>query len=83
MNIEAADCLVVEDSHHGLVAANAAGLPTIVTFNNYTEGQDFSLAQLVVNHLGEPELPCTVVAGNALDASYLDIETLNRLHGSR
>lgn len=83
MNLEAADCLVVEDSHHGLVAANLAGLPTIVTFNNYTEGQDFSLARLVVNHLGEPELPCTVVAGNAFDASYLDIETLNRLHSSR
>lgn len=83
MNLEAGDCLVVEDSHHGLVAANGADLPTIVTFNNYTQGHDFSLARLVVNHLGEPELPCTVVAGNALDIGYVDVETLHRLHASR
>jgi HAD superfamily hydrolase (TIGR01509 family) len=82
MNLEAADCLVVEDSHHGLIAANGADLPTIVTFNNYTEGQDFSLARLVVNHLGEPELPCTVFSGNGLDVNYVELETLNHLHSS-
>jgi HAD superfamily hydrolase (TIGR01509 family) len=82
MNLEASECLVVEDSHHGLIAANGADLPTIVTFNNYTEGQDFSLARLVVNHLGEPELPCRVVSGNALDVNYVELETLNHLHSS-
>ncbi|MFB2976137.1 HAD family hydrolase [Microseira sp. BLCC-F43] len=79
MNLQAKDCLVIEDSHHGLLASTGASLPTIVTFNDYTQGHDFSGALLVVNHLGEPELPCTVVAGKVGDVSYLDLATLNRL----
>ncbi|HAZ43146.1 MAG TPA: phosphatase [Cyanobacteria bacterium UBA11369] len=79
MNLEAKDCLVIEDSHHGLLASTGASLPTIVTFNDYTQGHDFSGALLVVNHLGEPELPCNVVAGEIGDVSYLNLETLNRL----
>jgi len=79
MNLDAKDCLVIEDSHHGILASTGAVLPTIVTFNDYTQSHDFSGALLVVNHLGEPELPCTVVAGEIGDVSYLDLETLNRL----
>jgi len=51
------ECLVFEDSQVGLEAAKRAGLTTIVTVNDYTEGQDFSTADLVINHLGEPDLP--------------------------
>jgi HAD superfamily hydrolase (TIGR01509 family) len=80
MNLEAKDCLVIEDSHHGLLASTGASLPTIVTFNDYTQSHDFSGALLVVNHLGEPELPCTVVAGLSENFSYLDIEMINSLH---
>ncbi len=80
MNLAAKDCLVVEDSHHGLLASLGASLPTIVTFNDYTEGHDFSGALLVVNHLGEPELSCTVVAGLSENFSYLDIKTINTIH---
>ncbi|GET42027.1 HAD family hydrolase [Microseira wollei] len=79
MNLEAKDCLVIEDSHHGLLASTGASLPTIVTFNDYTQTHDFSGALLVVNHLGEPELPCIVVVGEIGDISYLELETLNRL----
>jgi HAD superfamily hydrolase (TIGR01509 family) len=79
MNLEAKDCLVIEDSHHGLLASRGADLPTVVTFNEYTQGHDFSGALLVVNHLGEPELPCSVVAGEIGDVGYLDLATLNRL----
>lgn len=80
MNLAAKDCLVIEDSHHGLLASSGASLPTIVTFNDYTQGHDFSGALLVVNHLGEPEIPCTVVAGLSENFSYLDIATINSLH---
>ena len=79
MNLDAKDCLVIEDSHHGLLASRGASLPTVVTFNDYTQGHDLSGALLVLNHLGEPEHPCTVVAGQFDDVSYLDLETLNRL----
>ena len=79
MNLDAKDCLVIEDSHHGLLASTGASLPTIVTFNDYTQGHDFSGALLVVNHLGEPELPCTVVAGEIGDVNYLTLEILNHL----
>lgn len=82
LNLEAQDCLVVEDSLHGLQAATEAGLPTIVTVNEYTKNQDFSDALLVLNNLGEPESPFTVFLGNAFDASYVDMSVLHRLHNS-
>ncbi|MGB3205903.1 MAG: HAD family hydrolase [Crinalium sp.] len=79
MNLQPQDCLVIEDSHHGLQAANQASLPAIITFNNYTQNQDFSAALLVLNHLGEPDLPFTVKAGKAKDASYVDLAMLDDL----
>lgn len=80
MNLEARDCLVVEDSRQGLEAATQVGLPTIITVNEYTQGQDFSEALLVLNHLGEPELPYTVIAGKSFEGSYVDKAMLHRLH---
>lgn len=80
MGLTASDCLVLEDSHHGLQAAVQAGLKTIVTVNGYTQQQDFSGACLVVNHLGEPAQPFHVLAGNAGAATYVDLELLRSLH---
>lgn len=56
------NCLVFEDSHVGMEAAKGAGLRTIVTVNDYTEGQDFSAADLVIDHLGEPDVPSQIRA---------------------
>ena len=80
MGLNAADCLVFEDSHHGLQAATQAGLKTIVTVNEYTKNQDFNSACLVVSHLGEKNQPFQVLAGNAGDSNYVDCTLLNRLH---
>ena len=63
MQIEPEHCLVLEDTAHGLEAANEAKLKTVVTVNNYTEKQDFSKADLVVNHLGEADLPIKILQG--------------------
>jgi HAD superfamily hydrolase (TIGR01509 family) len=82
MALNARDCLVFEDSHHGLLASSQAGLKTIVTVNTYTRDQDFSGAILVLNHLGEPDQPFTVLAGNAGDKTYLDIALAYHLHGN-
>lgn len=60
----AGDCVAVEDSGHGLRAATAAGLPTVVTINGYTRGECFDGARLVVDRLGEPGMPCRVLQGH-------------------
>jgi HAD superfamily hydrolase (TIGR01509 family) len=80
MNLEAQDCFAIEDSHHGLTAASKAGLKTVITVNEYTQEEEFSRAILVLNHLGEPEQPFSVLAGDAGDSSYMDMSLVHRLH---
>lgn len=65
LGLEAADCVAFEDSENGLIAARRAGLRTIVTVNDYTRDGAFDDATLVVDHLGEPDLPFTVLGGRA------------------
>lgn len=60
LKLDPESCLAIEDSHAGLTAAKGAGLRTIVTVNGYTEHQDFSAADLVINHLGEPDFPLQI-----------------------
>ncbi len=81
MNLQPQDCLVFEDSFHGLSASSQANLKTVVTVNEYTQNHDFSGARLVLNHLGEPDQPFTVLAGEVENASYVDLALAHRLHG--
>ncbi len=74
MNLSPDECLVFEDSFHGLQAAYQANLKTIITVHNYTKQQDFSSANLVLNHLGEPHNPFTVIKGEIQDQDYFDLE---------
>ncbi|HXH63992.1 MAG TPA: HAD-IA family hydrolase [Mariprofundaceae bacterium] len=56
-------CLAMEDSGNGWRAARDAGLKCVVTVNDYTRGQDFSGADLVVSEFGEPgDEPIEVLA---------------------
>jgi HAD superfamily hydrolase (TIGR01509 family) len=48
-------CVVVEDSRNGLLAARAAGLRVIITTNDYTRDEDLSGADLIVTGLGDAE----------------------------
>lgn len=80
MGLSAHECIAFEDSHHGLIAAASVGLKTVVTVNDYTRSQYFSGAKLVLNHLGEPDLPFTVLAGDAGDMSYLNLALVRCLH---
>jgi HAD superfamily hydrolase (TIGR01509 family) len=48
------ECIVVEDSKNGVLAAKAAGMPTIVTTNYYTEKEDVSGGDIIVTSLGDP-----------------------------
>lgn len=69
-------CVALEDSRNGLEAALAAGLPTVVTVSAYTDDQAFPGALSVLDHLGEPGLPCRALAGRAPPGPCLDLATL-------
>ncbi|NDU86527.1 MAG: HAD family hydrolase [Ferrovum sp.] len=56
-------CLAVEDSENGLLAAQGAGLTTLITVNDYTRHQNFTGAAAVISDLGEPTQPYTLVDG--------------------
>ncbi|WP_448570618.1 HAD family hydrolase [Trichothermofontia sp.] len=56
-------CLAIEDSQQGLEAATQAQLVTVVTCNDYTRHQDFRLARLVLDHLGDPDRPFQILQG--------------------
>jgi HAD superfamily hydrolase (TIGR01509 family) len=47
LGADPASCLVIEDSHNGLLAAHAAGMRTWIVPNRVTAGLDFSLAERV------------------------------------
>lgn len=49
-------CLALEDSENGLKASRAAGIPTLVTENAYTQGQDFTGALAVLPDLAKTTL---------------------------
>lgn len=46
-------CLVLEDSGPGVEASHAAGIACVAVPNEYTAGQDFSHAALVISNLTE------------------------------
>jgi beta-phosphoglucomutase-like phosphatase (HAD superfamily) len=79
MALNPATCLVIEDSQQGLEAAHAAGLTTVVTVNDYTRKQSLTSARLVINHLGEPNLPFEVLHGQAAQAYYFSLDLAQTL----
>ncbi len=81
LGLPAGQCLALEDSRNGILASQGAGIGTVITVNDYTRDHDFSGALLVVDQMGEPDQPFTVLAGDAGGKSYLDIDLLKRLHG--
>jgi HAD superfamily hydrolase (TIGR01509 family) len=54
LGLRAAQCLVIEDSRNGMLAALGAGLPCLITTSTYTTGEDFEGALRVVPELGDP-----------------------------
>jgi dihydroxyacetone kinase phosphoprotein-dependent L subunit len=68
--------VVVEDSRNGLVAATAAGAACVITVNDFTAGEDFTEAALVVSSLGDPGGERTTVLANRSRAAPGDWITL-------
>lgn len=80
MGVSPESCLAFEDSENGLISAVAAGLKTIVTVSDYTQGHDFTGAALLLDQLGEPDHPFKVLAGEAGGATYTDLALLQQVH---
>jgi HAD superfamily hydrolase (TIGR01509 family) len=78
LGMPADQCLVVEDSSNGLLAAQAAGIRCIVTLSSYTWEEDMSGALLVVSDLGEADAPMQLVANHsqAHPGPYLTLKDL-------
>lgn len=55
LGVDKSNVCVVEDSFIGLSAARAAGMACVVTRSTYTQDEDFSKAQLVLNSLDDPK----------------------------
>jgi len=81
MDIKADACLAFEDSLNGVKSSLSANLKTIITVNDYTKDDDFAGASLVLDQYGEPNLPFTVIEGDAMGYDHVDIELLKQIHG--
>lgn len=68
LGIKPKDCVVVEDSRNGLLAAKRAGMYCLVTKSSYTGEEDFTEADAVYNELGDP--PNIQVSLKELMAKY-------------
>jgi HAD superfamily hydrolase (TIGR01509 family) len=80
----AASAVAIEDSGVGVAAARAAGLACLAVRNGYTLHHDLSLAGLVVEDIGGPGVPATVVAnphGIAVGAT-VGVDTLRSLRAA-
>ena len=80
LGLSAQECLVIEDTESGLESARSAGLRTLITVNPTTRDEDFAGAEIVLDQLGEPNQPFSVLAGDAGGASWVDIEFLRKIH---
>ena len=56
--LNAEECVVVEDSRNGLLAAKEAGMHCLITKSSYTRQEDFGEADLMVDELGDDPGTC-------------------------
>lgn len=82
MNLEAADCLAFEDSENGILSSQGANIKTVITVNDYTLDHDFTGAAIVLDHLGEPDLPFKLINGDAHNTQFVNLELLKQIHSS-
>lgn len=82
MQIDPGECLAIEDSANGLASAQHAHVLSLITVNPYTEQHEFPGAALVLDHLGDPNLPCKTLEGEVQPEGMVDVAFLHRLHAA-
>lgn len=53
LKLRAADCVAIEDSRNGLIAASRAGIPVLITRSMFFADDDFGAARTVLDDLSE------------------------------
>lgn len=53
LDLKPNECVVIEDSRNGFLAAKTAGIYCVITTNSYTKDEDFTEADVVVSELGD------------------------------
>lgn len=79
MNLTFRDAVALEDSQNGVKSAVAAGLTTLVTYNDYTLEDDFTGAKAVLSDLGEPHKAIEQRRICPFNEPYVTLETLRNL----
>ncbi|MBW0166944.1 MAG: HAD-IA family hydrolase [Vulcanococcus sp.] len=82
LGLPAQGAIALEDSGNGVAAATEAGLTTVVTRSgsSATEAPDaFMAAAVVLDHLGDPELPNCVHRGPACPQGQVTLSYLQQL----
>lgn len=82
MHLQPEQCLAFEDSENGIKSSLGAKLTTIITINDYTHSHDFTGAALVLDQLGEPGQPFTVLQGE-VEGDYVNLDLLQQLHAAQ
>jgi HAD superfamily hydrolase (TIGR01509 family) len=80
------DCIAIEDSRNGLLAAHSANLAVLTTISEYTANEDFAEAQLVVDSLGDPNgIKCSVIANpfRMVVGEYINLDDLECIRKSK
>jgi len=82
LSLSAEECIAFEDSYNGVQAATRINLPTLITSNNYTVGDDFDGAMMVLDSLGDENSPCHVLQSEVdiKMGKSIDLETLIEMH---
>jgi len=73
------NCVAIEDTHNGNLAALETGLKTVITTHSLTLDNNFTGASLIVDQLGEPDNPFIISAGNSYATNYVDIGLLEKI----
>ncbi len=78
LGAERAGTIVIEDSPPGALAAHRAGLRHVVTVSHFTKDAAFPHASAVLDHLGEPGVGATLLAGTDVrdPAGIVDLDGL-------
>jgi len=74
------ECIAIEDSNAGVRAAHGAHVPALVTVNADTRDQVFDSASAVLDSLGEPDLPVTILKSPGFDFDYVNLDVLRRIN---
>ncbi len=79
MRLAPQHCLALEDTENGLKAARAANLATVITAHQFTCREAFVGAAVVLDGLGDPGHPMSVLRGAGCAQEFVDLPYLETL----